>query len=95
MSWLGTRNVLRPAIRPRLRRNRATTSWAVTLPFILATKLVVWHAYTGGEEQALEQVVQKWNQAQRHAIVHGELDVTARRQWIAELKSAIDRPASR
>lgn len=39
----------------------------LALPFILATKLVVWHAYTGGEEQALEQVVQKWNAAQEHA----------------------------
>jgi small subunit ribosomal protein S2 len=37
------------------------------LPLILATKLVVWHAYSGGEEQALEQVVQTWNQAQQGA----------------------------
>ena len=35
------------------------------LPLMLATKLVVWHAYSGGEEQALEQVVQHWNTAQR------------------------------
>jgi len=39
----------------------------LALPLLLATKLVVWHAYTGGEEQALEQVVQTWNQAQRSA----------------------------
>ena len=39
----------------------------LALPLLLATKLVVWHAYSGGEEQALEQVVQTWNQAQRSA----------------------------
>ena len=28
------------------------------LPLLLATKLVVWHAYAGGEEKALTEVVE-------------------------------------
>src|SRR5262249_49159354 len=37
------------------------------LPLLLATKLVVWHAYTGGEEQALGQAVAGFNASQRSA----------------------------
>lgn len=31
------------------------------LPLLLVTKLVVWHAYSGGEERALQVVVQRYN----------------------------------
>ena len=34
------------------------------LSLLLLTKIAVWHAYSGGEERALEQVVKTYNQAQ-------------------------------
>ena len=40
------------------------------LSLLLLTKVAVWHAYSGGEERALQQVVREYNTAQ--AAEHGE-----------------------
>src|SRR5688500_12639499 len=36
-------------------------------PLLLSLRILLWHAYTGGEEQALEAVVKRWNAEQARA----------------------------
>ncbi|MFO0572941.1 MAG: extracellular solute-binding protein [Polyangia bacterium] len=43
------------------------------LSLLLLTKVAVWHAYSGGEERALQQVVHEYNSSQ--AAEHGERGV--------------------
>ncbi len=61
----------------------------IAAPLFLAAQIVLWHAYSGGEEKALETLVQKWNLSAGHIPV--ELVAVPFASMADKLQAAIPR----